>query len=65
MCYPVQFRKNKGEDVLALLDFRSKVNAITPAYAAHPGLKMKITDIGMQKIDRSSLATYNMVIAAF
>ena len=48
-----------------MLDSRSEVNAITPVYAAHLGLKMRVTNVGMQKIDRSSLAIYGMVIAAF
>ena len=38
---------------------------ITPAYAAHLRLKVRVTDVGAQKLDRSSLATYNMVISAF
>ena len=63
--YPVQFRKDKDKDVLALLDSRSKVNAMTPTYTAHLDLKVRMTDVDMQKIDRSSLATYSMVIAAF
>ena len=63
--YPVQFRKDKSKDVLALLDSGSEVNAMIPAYAAHLGLKVRVTDVGAQKIDRSSLATYDMVIADF
>ena len=65
ICYLVQFCKDKGKDVLALLDSGSEVNAMTPAYAAHLGLKVRVTDVGTQKIDGSSLATYGMVIAAF
>ena len=65
ICYPVQFRKDKDKDVLALLDSGSGVNAMTPAYGAHLGIKVRVTDIGAQKIDGSSLATYGMVIAAF
>ena len=65
ICYPVQFRKDKGKNVLALLNSGSEVNAMTPAYTAHLGLKVRITDVGAQKIDGSSLATYSMVIAAF
>ena len=65
ICYPIQFRKDKGEDVLALLDSGSEVNAITPAHAAHLGLKVRVTNLGAQKIDRSSLATYGIVIAVF
>ena len=62
--YPIQFRKDKGKDVLALLDSGSKVNAMTPVYAAHLDLKVRVTKVGVQKIDRFSLATYGMVIAA-
>ena len=65
ICYPVQFCKDKGKDVLALLDSKSKVNAMTPAYAAHLGPKVKVTDVGTQKINGSSLATYGMIIATF
>ena len=65
ICHLVQFRKDKGKDVLALLDSGSEVNAMTPAHAAHLGLKVRVTDVGTQKIDGSSLATYGIVIAAF
>ena len=65
ICYPVQFRKDKDKDILALLDSGSEVNAMTPAYAAHLGLKVRVTNVGAQKIDGSSLATYGMVITAF
>ena len=65
ICYPVQFRKDKSEDVLALLDFRSEVNVMTLAYATNLGLKVRVTNVGAQKIDGSLLATYSMVIASF
>ena len=65
ICYLVQFCKDKGKDVLAFLDSGSEVNTMTPAYAAHLGLKVRVTDVGTQTIDGSSLATYNMVIATF
>ena len=38
---------------------------MTLAHAAHLGLKVRVTDVGAQKFDRSPLATYGMVIAAF
>ena len=38
---------------------------MTPAYAAHLGLKVRVTNVGVQKIDGSSLAIYGMLIAAF
>ena len=64
--YPVQFRKDKeGTTIRALIDSGSEVNAMTPAYAKRLGLWTQKTDIGVQKIDGSSLATYRMVIAAF
>ena len=63
--YLVQFCKNKDKNVLALLNSGSKINAITPAYAAYLGLKVKMTDVRAQKIDGSSLANYDIVIAAF
>ena len=63
--YLVQFCKDKGKDVLTLLDSGSEVNAMTPAYTAHLDLKVRVTDVGMQKINGSSLATYDMVIVAF
>ena len=65
ICYSVQFRKDEGKDVLVLLNSGSKVNSMTLAYAAHLGLKVRVTNVGAQKIDGSSLATYSMVIAAF
>ena len=38
---------------------------MTLAYTAYLGLKVRVTNVGAQKIDGSSLATYSMVIAAF
>ena len=63
--YPVQFRKDKGKNILALLNFGNNVNAMTLAYAAHLGLKVRVTNISTQKIDGSSLVTYGIVIAIF
>ena len=62
--YRILFRKDKKTDVLALLDSASKIKAITLAYTAHLDLAVRVINVGMQKIDRSSLATYNIVIAA-
>ena len=63
--YHVQFCKNKSKDILVLLDSGSEVNAMTPAYVVHLDLKVRVTNVGAQKIDGFSLATYGMVIAAF
>ena len=65
ICYPIQFCKDKGKDVLALLDSGSEVNIMTPAYAAYLDFKVRVTNVGMQKIDGFLLATYGIVIAAF
>ena len=65
ICYLVQFCKDKGNDILVMLESGREVNAMTPDYVAHLGFKLRVTDIGAQKIDESSLATYGMVIAAF
>ena len=62
--YPVQFRKDK-ETIRALIDFGSEVNAMIPAYAKKLGLQTWRTDVKAQKIDKSSLDTFGMVIAGF
>ena len=48
-----------------MLNFRSKINAMTSAYTAQLGFKVQKTNVDVQKIDKSSLKTYGMVIAAF
>ena len=63
--YPVQFRKDKGATIQALIDSNSKVNAMTPAYAKQLGLQIWRTDVGAQKIDVSLLKTFGMVIIGF
>ena len=65
ICYSMQFWKNKSKNVLALLNFGSKVNAMIPAYVAQLGLKVQKTNVSAQKMDGSSLKTYCIVIAAF
>ena len=65
ICHPVQFKKDKNKDMLALLDSGSKVNTMTLAYIAQLGLKVQKTNFGVQKIDKSFLATYSIVIATF
>ena len=52
ICYQVQFRKDKVKDVLTVLNFGSKINAITLIYIDQLGLKMQKIDINAQKIDR-------------
>ena len=63
--YLVQFWKDKGATIQALIDFGSKEKAITLAFAKKLGLQTQRTDGGTQKIDKSSLDTFGMVIAGF
>ena len=65
ICYLVQFQKDKSKDVLVLFNSRNKVNAMTLAYMAQLDLKMQKINIDAQKINKSSLETYSIVIAAF
>lgn len=62
--YLVQFEKDKAT-VQALIDSSSKVNAITPAHAKQLDLQTQKTDVKAQKIERSSLNMFGMVIAGF
>ncbi len=60
--YPVQFQNN---EVQALIDSGSKVNAMTPAYAIKLDRTAWKTSVWAQKIDGSPLETYGMVTASF
>ena len=60
--YPVQFQE---EQIKALFDSGSKVNAINPDYAQRLRLKIQKTNIRAQKIDGSTLKTFAMIIADF
>ena len=62
--YPLRFRKDKENEVRALIDSGSEVNAMTPAYASKLGLRVRQTDVGAQKIDGSTLETFGMVLAS-
>ena len=63
--YPVRFQKNDINNVQALIDSGSKINAMTLAYASKLGLAVRKTEVGAQKIDGSPLVTFGMVIAGF
>ena len=52
-------------EIQDLIDSKSEVNAIAPAYVKKLGLQVRKTNIGAQKIDRSTLKTYDIVIAGF
>ena len=51
--------------MLVLFDSSSKVNAVHPAFTKELGLPIRPTDVGAQKIDGTTLNTYEMVVAAF
>ena len=62
ICYPIWFKKNK---VQALIDSGSGVNAMTLGYASNLGLKVRPTNLRAQKINGSTLETFEMVLASF
>ena len=47
----------------SLIDLGSKINAMHPAYATKLSLRARKIDVGAEKIDRSYLDTFEMVIA--
>ena len=64
--YPVQFRKEINEtQVQALIDSGSEVNAIHPTFVKELGLLIRAIDVGVQKMNGTTLDTYEMVVAAF
>ncbi len=62
--YPVHFKKSQNE-IQALIDSGSGVNAMTPAYAAKLGLQVRSSNLGVQKINGSTLVTHGMLLASF
>ena len=63
--YPLCFRKDKENEMRTLIDLDSEVHAMTPAYASKLGLQVRHTNVGAQKIDGSTLKTFQMVLASF
>ncbi len=53
------------DQIKALLDSESKVNAMSQAFAQQLGLKICKTNVGALKIDSTTLETYKMVISTF
>ena len=60
--YSIQFQ---AQQVEALVDSGSEVNAMTPTFVAKLGLSTQPTNVGDQKIDGFALKTYGMTIAGF
>lgn len=52
-------------EILALVDFRNKINIKNPAYAIQQSFYIQKTNFGNEKLDYSSLNIYDIVIATF
>lgn len=63
--YLVQFRKNKVNNLLVLIDWRSEINAMLPAYTKKLGFQIWKTNIKAQKIDGPILEIFEIVIVSF
>ena len=55
----------KFVSILALLDSGNKVNTIHPAFAKKLGFPIRPTDVGLQKIDGTTMDTFKIVVTAF
>ena len=62
--YLVQFKEDQPK-VLALINFGSKVNAITAAHIVKLGLIIQETSVKAQKIDGLPIKTYGIVSTSF
>ena len=60
--YPINFRK---KSVSALFDLGNKVNAVHPAFAKELGLPIRPIDVGVQKINSTTLDTFGIVVVTF
>ena len=63
--HPVQFKDTDKSLVQVLIDSKSEVNAIHLSFVKQPGLPIRPTDIGAQKIDGTTPDTHGIVVAAF
>ncbi len=61
--YPVTLKDQ--DQIEALLNSGSEVNAMSQAFAQQLGLKIRKTNVGAQKIDGTTLKTYGMVVSIF
>lgn len=62
--YMVDFKKDQVK-TQALIDSRSEVNAITPAYISKFGVKICYIDDGAQKIDHLTFETFEIFLTSF
>ena len=67
--YLIQFcqknNEHKDKDIRALIHSSSKVNVILTVYAIKLDLYTRKIDVGVQKIDKSDLDTFGIVIADY
>ena len=49
----------------ALLDIKSKVNTMSQAFTSQLGFKIQKTNIEAQKIDNTTLKTYEIIVSTF
>lgn len=61
--YLVQFWKNLSK-IKTLIDLGSEVNTISPAYVKKLGFRMQKTNVDAQKIDKSCLNIFEILIAS-
>ena len=61
----VQFEGTNKTQAQALIDSGSEVNVMTPAYKSRLGLRAHHTNVEAQKIDDSTLQTFEIVLADF
>ncbi len=59
--YPVTFK----DQTKALLDVGSEVNAMSQAFAQQLSLKIRKTNVRVQKINDTTLETYGIVVSTF
>ena len=62
--YPLYFWKNIA-GIKALIDLGSEVNVMTLIYTLKLGFKIHSTNIGVQKIDDSTLEIFRIVLTSF
>ena len=60
--YLIIFQK---QSVSALFNLKHEINTIHPIFVKKLGLFIRPTDIGVRKINRTTLDTYEMVVAVF
>ncbi len=61
----IRFPVTLKDQTETLLDSRSEVNAMNQAFAQQLGLKIRKTNVRVQKIDGTTLETYKMVVSTF